>query len=125
MTKSKHVRINVHTNLRIGQTLYPLTTTLCEALTSKKEKAISKKGRVIILLPLHVVSSRSRSTILPRTIKIFQGTKSISKTKQREITPKVTKPQLSFLYGTCLVLVYISSKYQQNILKESGHKINA
>ena len=40
------------------------------------------------------------------------------KTKQREITPKVGKPELSFLYMTRrLVLFYISTKYHQNILK--------
>ena len=34
------------------------------------------------------------------------------KTKQREITPKVRKPKLQFLYMTCcLILLYISTKY--------------
>ena len=37
---------------------------------------------------------------------------------QREITPKVRKAELSFLYTTrCLVLFYISTKYLQNIPK--------
>ena len=40
------------------------------------------------------------------------------KTKQREITQKVRKPELSFLNVTHhLVLIYISTKYHQNIPK--------
>ena len=42
--------------------------------------------------------------------------KSIS--KQREITPKVRKAELPFLYVThCLVLFYISTMYHKNIPK--------
>ena len=38
--------------------------------------------------------------------------------KQREITPKVRKAELSFLYATRrLVLFYISAKYHRNIPK--------
>ena len=38
--------------------------------------------------------------------------------KQRVITPKVKKAELSFLYKTRrLVLLYISTKYHQNIPK--------
>ena len=44
--------------------------------------------------------------------------KLISKTKHREITPKVRKTELSFLYMTCcLVLFYISTKFHKNIPK--------
>ena len=44
--------------------------------------------------------------------------KSISN-KQREITPKVRKAELSFLYATrLLVLFYISTKYHKNIPKD-------
>ena len=39
-------------------------------------------------------------------------------TKQREITPKVRKPELLFLYMTrCLVPFYISTMYHKNIPK--------
>ena len=39
-------------------------------------------------------------------------------TYQMEITPKVRKAELSFLYVTCrLVLFYISAKYHRNIPK--------
>ena len=38
--------------------------------------------------------------------------------QQREITPKLSKAELSFLYLThCLVLFDISAKYHQNIHK--------
>ena len=50
------------------------------------------------------------------------GTKSMhnhGKIQQKEITPKVIKAELSFLYATrCLVLFYISTKYHQNIPSE-------
>ena len=40
-------------------------------------------------------------------------------TLQREITPKVRKAELSFLYATRrLVLFYISTKYHENIPKD-------
>ena len=45
-------------------------------------------------------------------------TKSISKTKGREITWKVRKPELSFLYATgYLIQFYNSTKYHKNIPK--------
>ena len=52
-----------------------------------------------------------------------------SQIKQRKITQKVRKADLSFLYATrCLVLFYISTKYHKNIPKgfhlQSGHEIN-
>ena len=38
--------------------------------------------------------------------------------KQRVITPKIRKPELSILYVTChSVLIYISTKYHRNIPK--------
>ena len=38
--------------------------------------------------------------------------------QQREITQKLRKAELSFLYVTsCLILFYISTKYQQNTPK--------
>ena len=41
--------------------------------------------------------------------------------QQRETTPKVRKAELSFLYiSRHLVLFYISTKYDQNILKDNG-----
>ena len=45
-------------------------------------------------------------------------TKSISNTKQREVTQKERKPELSLLYVMCrLVMFCISTKYHQNTLK--------
>ena len=45
-------------------------------------------------------------------------TRSQIQTQEGEITPKVKKPKLSFLYVTCrLVLFFITTKYYQNIPK--------
>ena len=45
-------------------------------------------------------------------------TRNLFQTKQREITPKLRKPELSFLYATHrLVLFCISTKYHKNIPK--------
>ena len=56
-------------------------------------------------------------------------TKSISNTKQREINPKASEPELSFLYLTHLVLLYISIMYHkifQRVFNLQKHqKINA
>ena len=46
------------------------------------------------------------------------GTQNQIQTQEGEITPKVRKQELSFLYTTCqLVLFYISTKYHQSISK--------
>ena len=38
--------------------------------------------------------------------------------KQRDITPEIRKPELSFLYATCrLILFYISTNYHKTILR--------
>ena len=51
--------------------------------------------------------------------------KSISKTKQREITPKVRKPELSFLHATsCLVLFYISIQYHKKAVQHTERTQN-
>ena len=48
---------------------------------------------------------------IPTGIPVTVQTRNIFQTKQREITPKVRKPELSFLYATCrLVLFYSSAK---------------
>ena len=55
---------------------------------------------------------------IPKGIWATQGTWNLFQTKQSEIIPKVSKPELSFLYVTRrLVLFYNSSKYHQNIPK--------
>ena len=79
------------------------------------------KGRVVILVPdtssgpvLHfcqVPSKYSKGYLSYRV-----DTKSFFQRKQKVLTPKVRKPELSILYATChLILIYISTKYHQNI----------
>ena len=59
---------------------------------------------------------------IPR-IPVTEQTRNLFQTKQREISPKVRKPELSFLYPTrCLVLFYISTKYLKNIPKGLTYK---
>ena len=51
-------------------------------------------------------------------IRVTEGTRNLFQIKQRVITPKVRKPELSVLYATHhLILIYISTKYNQNIPK--------
>ena len=55
---------------------------------------------------------------IPKSIPVTEQTRNLFQTKQREITPKVRKPELSLLYATShLVLFYISTQYHKNILK--------
>ena len=55
---------------------------------------------------------------IPKDIRVTERTRNLLQIKQRAITPKVRKAELSSLYAThCLVLFYISTKYHQNILK--------
>ena len=89
---------------------------------TKGDNTKSKKGRVVILVcdtpsgpalyfcqvPLKYSKGYSSYRV---GINFFQ-------IKQRVITPKVRKAELSFLYKTSrLVLFYISTKYHQNIPK--------
>ena len=55
---------------------------------------------------------------IPKGIWVTEQTRNLFQTKQREITPKIRKPALSFFYTTSpLVLFYISNKYHQNMPK--------
>ena len=55
---------------------------------------------------------------IPKGIQIIERTQNLFQIKQRVITPKVRKPELSILYATRhLILIYISTKYHQNIPK--------
>ena len=55
---------------------------------------------------------------IPKGIRVTEQTQNLFQTKQREITPKVRKPELSFLYLTSrLVLFYNSTKNHENIPK--------
>ena len=55
---------------------------------------------------------------IPKGICVTEQTRNLFQIKQRVVTPKVRKAELSFLYVTRrLVLFYISTKYHQNIPK--------
>ena len=63
-----------------------------------------------------------------KSILVTEQTQNQIQTQEREITPKVRKPELSFLYAKYpLVLFYISTKYIQIIQRvlefQSGHEI--
>ena len=65
-----------------------------------------------------VISSCSTfvPSIIMKGIPVTEQTRNLFQTKQREITPKVRKPELSFWYVTRrLVQFYISTKYHKNI----------
>ena len=89
---------------------------------TKGDNTKSKKGIVVILV--HDMSSGPVLHFCQVPSKYSKGyssyravEKSISN-KTKEVTPKVRKPELSFLYVTCcLVLFYISTKYHKNIPK--------
>ena len=54
----------------------------------------------------------------PKGSRVTEGTRNLLQIKQRVITPKVRKPELSILYATHhLVLIFISTRYHQNISK--------
>ena len=66
---------------------------------------------------LFYISAKHHRNIL-KGIPVTEQTRNLFQTKQREIAPKVRKPELSFLYATRhLILFYISAKHHRNILK--------
>ena len=80
-------------------------------------------------LVLFYISTKYHQNIL-QGICVTERTQNLYQTKQQEITPKVRKQELSFLFLICrLVLFYISNKYhkisQQVCDLQSRHEINA
>ena len=68
-------------------------------------------------LVLFYISAKYHQNI-PKGIRVTERTQNLLQIKQRKITPKVRKAELSILYATrLLVLIYISTKYHQNIQK--------
>ena len=66
------------------------------------------------LVPFYISAKYHRN--IPKGIPVTERTRNLFQIKQRVITPKVTKTELSILYATSrLVLFYISTKYHQNI----------
>ena len=88
----------------------------------KGDNAKSKKGRVVILVcdtsscpVLHFYEAPSKYS---KAYLSYRADTNLFQTKQREITAKVRKTELSFLYKTLhLILFYISTKYHQTISK--------
>ena len=90
-------------------------------ILSVSKGANSKRKVVVILVTYYLVlfysSTRYHQNIL-KGIPVTEQTGSLFQTKQREITPKVRKQELSFLYPTRrLVLFYISTKYHKTVPK--------
>ena len=86
-------------------------------ITLKVRKAGLSFLYVTCCLVLFYISAKYHQNI-PKGIPVTEQTRNLFQTKQREITPKVRKPELSFLYATCLlVLFYVSTKYHKNIPK--------
>ena len=66
-------------------------------------------------LVLFYISNKYYQNI-PKGIRVSGQTRNQIQTQKGEITPKVRKPELTFLYVTnCLVLFYISAKYHKHI----------
>ena len=99
---------------------------------TKGDNAKSKKGRVVILVHetlsgpvLHFCQVPSKYS---KGYSSYRADTKFFQIKQRVILPKVRKPELSILYATChLFLIYISTKYHQNIPKvfklQSGQEV--
>ena len=86
-------------------------------ITPKVRMAESSFLYATCRLVLFCISTKYHQNI-PKGIRVTERTRNLFQTKQREITPKSRKPELSFLYMTCrLVLFFISTKYHQNIPK--------
>ena len=82
----------------------------------KERKAELSFWYVTRRLVLFYISTKYQN--IPKGILATEWTRNLFQTKQREITPKVRKPALAFLYATCRhVLFYISTEYHQNIPK--------
>ena len=85
---------------------------------TKGDNAKSKKGRVVILvrdrhLVLFYISAKYHQNI-PKGFRVTEQTQNLFQIKQRVITPKVRKPELSILYATGHLHFYqVSSKYSK------------
>ena len=81
-------------------------------ITPKVRKAFSFLYATLRLV-LFYISAKYQQNI-PKGITVTEQTRNIFQIKQRERTPKVRKPEVSFWYVTLrLVLFYISTKYHK------------
>ena len=89
---------------------------------TKGDNPKSKKGRVVIIVRdtssgpvLHFCQVPSKYS---KGYSSYRAGEKSNLNKTKKITPKVRKPELSFLYATRhLVLFYISTKYHKHIPK--------
>ena len=81
-----------------------------------------RKAELSILYTTHclilIYTSTKYHRNIPKGIQVTERTQNLFQIKQRVITPNVRKPELLILYAKCqLLLIYISTKYHQNIPK--------
>ena len=68
-------------------------------------------------LVLFYISTKYHKYI-PKGIRVTGRTRNLVQIKQRKITPKVRKAEMSFMYAIChLILFYVATKYHKNIPK--------
>ena len=113
-----YISTKYHTNIPKGLWLTEPTRNQW-IITVKYNKGRSKRGTVVILVRntshpvLHFYQVPSKYS---KGCSSYRADTNLFQIKQRVITPKVRRPELSILYATChLVLIYISTKYHQNI----------
>ena len=85
-------------------------------ITPKVRKAELSFLYLTCRLVLFYISTQYHQTI-PKGIRVTEWTRNLFQTKQREITPKLRKPELPFLYVTSshpiLHFYQVSSKYSK------------
>ena len=73
-----------------------------------------------VVLILFYISTKYHQNI-PKGIRVTEWTQNLFQIKQRVVTSKVRKPELSVLYAThhlvLIYIIYILTKYHQNIPK--------
>ena len=119
-----YISTKYHKNIPKGIRLTEQTQNQCifTVNITKRDNAEKRKAELSFLYVTHPLILLYISTKYhqsnPKGIWVIERTRNLFQTKQREITPKVRKLELSFLYATLpLVLFYISTKYHQNFPK--------
>ena len=100
----------------IEQTRYIFQTQQREITPKVRKPVLSFLYATHYLVLFYISATYHRN--IPKSIPVTEQMRNLFQTKQREVTPKVRKPELSILYATHqLVLFYISTKYHKNIPK--------
>ena len=120
---SRPVSTKYHRNIPKGIRLTQWTRNQCIITINitMGDKAKSKKGMSFLYATrrfvIFYISTKYHQNI-PKSIQITERTRNPFQTKQREITTKVRKSEMSFLYASRrLILFYITTMYRQCILK--------